>query len=267
MSNNSDFKNKFNDKMKKSINTIPYLNIFEEGEYLLRLCPIPSNPEEPAFEKYEIHKQIYHPDFKNYTQFICLGPGCPFCKFAAEFKIHHPKDAWQVVATPYFFWRIENKKTKSLNMLKLSFQAQTQLGAVILDMDRQGVSLQDPTELGRDILLTVTKTKTKNGDRIHYKFEALMGHESSPVSEKVMEELKMWETVKPLKSLFKKYSMEEAKRILQNQTIFESEPEIKKKATKASLAEDFKKKMGNTNGIDDSKKNEDNSDDNGDEQS
>lgn len=243
MSQKSRFEEKIDEKMNKSINQIPYFDIFNEGVYLLRLLPIPNKPEEPAFEKYEIHSKIYHPDYKKEQSFVCLGPGCPFCKFAEEFKKHYPRDAWRVVATPFFYWRVENKKTNAINWLKLTKTAQERLVSLIISMHKQGVSLQDTSETGRDIELTVTKTKTSSGYKTSYKFEPLMSFESKPVSEKLLEELRMWETVKPLTRLFKPYTFEEAKRIINQQEVVVPEDTKKKAMSKTDLAEQFKKKM------------------------
>lgn len=94
---------------------------------------------------------------------------------------------------------------------------------------------------GRDIRLNVQKIN----DRMVYKFSAMTSYESKKVDDKIIEGLKFWDGFKPLGNLFREYSHDDLRKILEGQSIQLKSGDTKKKAvSKASLGELYSKKMG-----------------------
>lgn len=230
---------KINEKMQKS-QVMAYFQISDPGDYAFRILPQPSKLDEPAFEKYVVHQNIYVAQYENYSQFTCLGVGCPLCEYAREFEKSYPQDAWRVKKKDVYYWRIRDNKDGNLKILKITYAAQSGLIQLILNYDKQGLNLQDLEE-GRDIRLTVKRVN----DRVIYKFEIEQSQNSKTVSPRVLEELNIWDSYKPLDKLFRIYNREELRLILQGQNVQLKHQDTKKKASsKSSLAEQYAKKMG-----------------------
>lgn len=236
------FKEQVQKKMQSQNTNLSYFSIGEPGEYIFRILQKPHNVEEPAFEQYSIHGNIFHPDFNSYTQFICLGLGCPLCAMHQKIKDSGAPDAWRVAKTAFFYWRVRDNKDGKVKLMKLSLTAQTALVTEMMNMYNQNVNIQDFVH-GRDILLTVIKTNGKT----HYKFSTLTSYESKKVSEKIIEEVKIWEQYRPLTKLFKLYSMDELTHIVNGQSLKtihkNNTSEPIKKPSKGALIEEMRKKM------------------------
>ena len=234
----------FNDKLQQKMasqqtRNLSYLDISNPGEYIFRLLQLPDNVEEPAFEQYLIHNNIYHPDFDRKIQVICLGMACPACKLHKEVEQSGDPEAWKYKATASFYWRIRDNKDGKIKLLKLSYTAQIALITEIQNYYRMGINLQD-FKKGRDISLTVNKVNGKT----HYKFSALTQAETKPILDKIIEEVKIWENFRPLKSLFKTYTIEELNKILNRESLKNNTQKPKEKVqSKGNLIDEMKKKI------------------------
>jgi len=231
--------------MAKNNKALSYINVYDPGEYTFRILQKPHDVNEPAFEQYLIHQNIYFVDYDNYSNFICLGIGCPLCAYHKEIYESGNKDAWRIKATAFFYWRVKDNKDGKLKLMKLSYTAQIALVTEIMNMYRQNINVQD-FKNGRDITLTVIKSN----DKTHYKFSTLTSHETKPVSDKIIEEVKVLENYRPLDKLFKTYSMKELDMVVKRKSLKElhknnpSEPI--KKASKGDLINEMTKKLQNS---------------------
>ena len=217
---------------------VEYLFLTEPGQYVVRILQKSHDPLEPAFECYDIHRKIYHPDFQNTMSFKCLGRICPICKYAQEYALAYPKDGWRFKKTQAYFYFVVDRRDGKFKILWASYNAQMALVDVIKEMDRQNINVQDFDD-GRDILIDVRKSN----DRLIYKCYSKTSSETKPVSDNIREELKIVEGVKPLNKLYKDYSISEINKILNQQSIKNNNPQKAKPQSKGSLTEQYNAKM------------------------
>lgn len=231
--------------MAKNNKQLPYINIYEAGEYTFRILQKPDDVSDPAFEQYLIHQNIYFVDYDNYSQFICAGIGCPLCAYYKEILESENREAWKIKATPFFYWRVRDNKDGRVKLMKLSYTAQIALVTEIMNLYRQKVNVQD-FKNGRDILLTVTKVN----DKTHYKFSTLTSHETKPVSDKIIEEVRVLENYRPLDKLFRQYSIKELDMVVKRKSLKDlhknNTQEAIKRPSKGDLIDEMKKKLHNS---------------------
>lgn len=243
---NKSFPDRLQQKMMaKNNKALSYISIYEPGEYTFRILQKPNDVNDPAFEQYLIHLNIYFVDYDNYSQFVCIGIGCPLCAYHKEIFESGNADAWRIKATPFFYWRVRDNKDGKVKLMKLSYTAQINLVTEIMNMYRQNINVQD-FKNGRDITLTVLKSN----DKTHYKFSTLTSHETKPVSDKIIEEVKVLENYRPLDKLFKVYSHKELDFIVKRKSLKElnknNPPESPKKPSKGDLVNEMTKKLQNS---------------------
>lgn len=243
MSENQKLSNRFDQKMGEATSKnyrggVEYLFLTKPGQYHVRILQKTKDALEPAFEDYMLHKNIYHPDYQRTGSFKCLGRACPMCFYAEEYaKVTRLNDQWRFKKQQAFFYFVIDRSVEKLKIMQASYLAQMAIVDVVKDMDRNNINIQDFEE-GRDILIDVKLSNNK----LIYKCYPKTSRENKAVSEMIIEELKIVETIKPLTKLYKDYSFAEIKKILSFKSIKNNQPK-QKAPSKGSLTEQYNLKM------------------------